>query len=485
MPPRVSREEWDRRAAAVGIEWVGDEAIYASTKHVARCLTCGYEWSATPGSLYAGHGCPSCVGKAPVTRDEWDRRAAAVGIEWVGNGPIRSGTKFAARCMGCDHEWVVQASSVTQGHGCPACARNATPSTEEWTRRAAELGIEWVGNQPILARTKHAARCLTCAHEWSVMPYSVHQGRGCPACGGTMPVPRDEWDRRAAGVGIEWVGAGPIRADFKHPAQCLTCGHSWNATPHRVASGGGCPRCPHIARHISRQEWDRRAAVVGVEWIADAPASNTAQAAARCLTCRYEWMPWGVGIYQGHGCPACTGKAPVTRDEWDRRAAAVGIEWTSGPPAGTQHRARVRCLTCGFEYETIGKNVSDGSGCAVCAQHGFDPTQPSLVYLLRHDQGPLMKVGVTKIGSRGRLTGHRGRGWEQIATWPVPFGRDALAIEAAVIEWWRASGARACTRDEVPKGDGWTEAVHIAAAADEPRTLAYIEELVAEVGGGY
>ena len=68
-----------------------------------------------------------------------------------------------------------------------------------------------------------------------------------------------------------------------------------------------------------------------------------------------------------------------------------------------------------------------------------------------------------------------------MATWPVPFGRDALAIEAAVVEWWRASGARACTRDEVPKGDGWTEAVHITTAADEPRTIAYIEELVAEV----
>ena len=96
-----------------------------------------------------------------------------------------------------------------------------------------------------------------------------------------------------------------------------------------------------------------------------------------------------------------------------------------------------------------------------------------------------MKVGITKADSTSRLSKHISRGWDRMATWPVPFGRDALAIEAAVVEWWRASGARACTRDEVPKGDGWTEAVHITAAADEPRTIAYIEDLVAEVGGGY
>ena len=483
MPPRVSREEWDRRAAAVGIEWVGDEPIYASTKHVARCLTCGYEWSATPGSLYAGHGCPSCVGKAPVTRDEWDRRAAAVGIEWVGNGPIRSGTKFAARCMGCDHEWVVQASSVTQGHGCPACARNATPSTGEWTRRAAEVGIEWVGNQPILARTKHAARCLTCAHEWSVMPFSVQRGSGCPACGGTMPVPRDEWDRRAAGVGIEWVGAGPIRADFKHPARCLTCSHSWNATPHRVASGGGCPRCPHIARHISRQEWDYRAAAVGAEWVGDAPIGNFAQAAARCLTCRYEWMPWGSSIYQGSGCPACANVASrLSLAEWNRRAAEVGFEWVAGPPETSDDRALARCVAQGHEWQASGRK---GSGCPACAPKGFDPIAPATVYLICHDTGPYMKVGITGADPTHRLNGWTGLGWDVLATWPIPVGRDAQVIERTVIAWWRERGATRCKRDELPEGQGWTEAVHITAAADEPRTLAYIEELVAEVGGGY
>ena len=61
MPPRVSREEWDRRAAAVGIEWVGDEPIYSHTKHAARCLSCGHEWFGSPKQIAKGQGCPSCA----------------------------------------------------------------------------------------------------------------------------------------------------------------------------------------------------------------------------------------------------------------------------------------------------------------------------------------------------------------------------------------------------------------------------------------
>jgi hypothetical protein len=107
------------------------------------------------------------------------------------------------------------------------------------------------------------------------------------------------------------------------------------------------------------------------------------------------------------------------------------------------------------------------------------------VYLIRHDLGPYMKVGITGADPTKRLNGWTDLGWDVLATWPIPIGRDAAAIERNVIEWWTESSATRCKRDELPEGQGWTEAVHISAAADVPRTIAYIEELVAEVGGGY
>jgi len=547
MPPRVSREEWDRRAAAVGIEWVGDEPIYATKKHVARCLTFGHEWSATPNSLYKGHGCPSCVANSPVAGDEWDRRAVAMGIEWVGDEPLRSSKKHAARCLGCSHEWDVKPSNVKQGQGCPACAGKSV-SREEWDRRAAAMGIEWIGEGPtksavkhparcltcgyewdalpnnvqqgagcarcahrrvgegshlvrdewdrraaavglewigeesVLARTKHAIRCLECGHNWSVVPFSVHRGSGCPRCAGKV-IPPEEWDRRATAVGIEWVGNDPIKTTSNHAARCVTCGHDWQASPTTVSRGGGCPACGGTLP-ISAEEWDRRAAAVGIEWTEGTPTRNSTPHPARCLICGHQYSVTGGNVAQGHGCPACAGQV-VSREEWNKRAAAVSIQWLSDEPISAMKKYPARCLRCGHEWDALPNSAARGHGCQACAPLGFDPAGPGTVYLIRQDGGPYMKVGITGTDPTTRLDGWMGLGWDVLATWPIPVGRDAAAIERNVIAWWKQSGATRCKRDELPEGQGWTEAVHITAAADEPRTIAYIEELVAEVGGGY
>ena len=176
---------------------------------------------------------------------------------------------------------------------------------------------------------------------------------------------------------------------------------------------------------------------------------------------------------------------PLIREEWDRRAKYANIEWVGEPPKGYGHYAAARCLACGYEYEASAASVSKGSGCSACSPRGFDPVAPATVYLIRHDVGPYMKVGITGQDPTKRLDGWTGLGWDILATWPIPIGRDAAVVEGRVVTWWRECGATQCKRDELPEGQGWTEAVHITAAADEPRTIAYIEELVAEVGGGY
>lgn len=487
MPPRVSRQEWDRRAAAVGIEWVGEEPILARSRHDARCTTCGHSWAVLPGHVQSGQGCPSCAFHAPrgprVRREDWDHRAAAVGIEWVGDDPILAGSKHDARCTTCGYEWSVKPSHINDGQGCPSCAGRISPSREEWDRRALRAGVEWVGDDPLMSGTKHRARCLACGHEWDAWTHAVARGSGCRECAHVAHrTPREEWDRRAGAVGLEWTGDTPILARGQHPARCLTCSHEWDASVDSISNESGCPACAGVLK-VTDDEWDRRAAAVGNMWLRY-PTGAQGRGALRCLSCSHEWETSAQSVSMGSRCPACAGNAPVSREEWKRRAAAVRIEWIAEPPTSYEGSARALCLKCGHEYGASAASVSASRGCAACAPYGFDPSMPAVVYLLRHDHGPLMKVGVTRAGSVHRLSLHGGRGWEQIATWPVPLGRDALAIEKSVLEWWSASGARQCRREDVPGGDGWTEAVHIGTSADEPRTIAFIEERVTAVGGG-
>ena len=489
MPPRVSREEWERRAAAVGIEWVGDEPIYASTKHVARCLEHGDRFMVYPFKVQQGQGCPTCGRQAAglrhrVPRQEWNRRAGEVGIEWIGNEPFLADTSHAARCLTCSHEFVIRPSNVKDGQGCPACSGGwKTPlSREEWNRRAAQLGLEWVGDERVLANTKHSARCVACGHEWVTKPSN---SSNCPSCSRiAQRLTPEEWRSRATAVGLEWIDEPPMLYTQHAAARCLACGYEYDANAGSVSSGGGCPSCAGVAP-LTREEWNRRASAMDLEWIGNPPSRGAQHAIARCLVCGHEYETSGNNVAKGRRCPACAPNAPVAREEWDRRATAMGFEWIGGAPVASHAKHAIRCLTCGDEYEVKPYSVSNGHGCRSCAPHGFAPALPALVYLLRHEQGPLMKVGVTEARTDTRLRLHGRRGWERIATWPVPFGRDALAIEKEVVGWWRAAGANPCTREDVPDGHGWTEAVHITAAADEPRTIASIEELVAEVGGGY
>lgn len=357
-----------------------------------------------------------------------------------------------------------------------------------WDARAAAVGISWVGDEPVSTyppKAKRRARCLTCAHEWDAYPASIQQGRGCPECSrplrGARRLTPEEWDRRAAAVGVEWTGERPRRTSDKRPARCLSCGCEWEANPANIAIGRtGCPTCAKQARAdgraYSRDEWDERAAAVGVEWIGDEPVRTTSTRRARCLTCGCEWDARPKAIYGGHGCPSCAGNAPRDRAVWDERAAAVGVEWIGDEAIRGHTPRRARCLACAHEWDVLPGNVRKGQGCPVCAPGGLDPTAPSSVYLVALLDRGLVKVGVMNRDTQNdRLRTHARRGWELVARWDVADGREALRVESAVLDWWRESGAVFATSDEVPAGDGYTEAAH---GVDVPAALAYVEGLL-------
>ncbi len=465
MGTRITQDEWDRRAALVGLEWL-EVVSGAMALAPARCLTCNHEWSALPASVQQGKGCPKCGANLPVPQNEWDGRAAVVGIEWL--EAVRGAlTPTPARCLTCGHVWSVRPASTQQGHGCPSCAGGLVPP-DEWERRAAAVGIEWL-ESVISGSIPTPAHCLACGHEWSPRPSDVQQGCGCPRCAPNAPVPQDEWNRRAAAVDIEWLES--VKGNRKPtPARCLTCGHEWSPRPLPVQQGHGCPSCAGNAP-VPQDEWNRRAVAVGLEWLAPVTRSSI-PTPARCLACGHEWSAWPRGVYSGSGCPKCAGVPP---DEWNRRAVAVGLEWLE-VVRGALTPTPARCLTCGHAWSVIPSSVQQGTGCPKCADYGFDPGAPAIVYLLTYGIGHLMKVGITNTNGV-RLGVHASRGWEQVATWSFERGADARDVEWAVLSWWSDCGAWFADRDAVPAGVGFTETVHIG-RVDVPDTVAFIAEIL-------
>jgi len=258
-----------------------------------------------------------------ISQDEWDRRGAAVDIEWL--QPLENGrVKTPARCTRCgygdDGACGVRGESVAAGTGCPRCA-GMILTQEDWDQRAAKVDIEWL--EPVRNdSTKTRARCLNCGREWSASPHHVRRSQRCAQCAGKI-VTQDDWDRRGAVVGLEWLA--PVAGSaVKTPARCLTCGHEWSPVPSQAQQGAGCPRC--AGQIVTHEEWDLRAASVGIEWL-DPVVNILTTSRARCRTCGHVWPTWPGNVSRGHGCPVCAGQI-VTQGDWNRPAS------TAAPAAG-------------------------------------------------------------------------------------------------------------------------------------------------------
>jgi len=103
------------------------------------------------------------------------------------------------------------------------------------------------------------------------------------------------------------------------------------------------------------------------------------------------------------------------------------------------------------------------------------------VYFIYHRNRDAAKIGITGA-ERTQLEKHQRRGWEILLTLDVP-GETAMAIERAVLRWWRdhLDLPPYLGKQEMPQG-GWTETV----AADEidlAATMRWLREQAAQVDG--
>lgn len=531
---KLTQDEWDDTAESAGFHWLAPVKT-TNTATEAQCNTCAFVWEATPANTrHRGSGCPKCAGLLKLTQEDWDERAEAVGLEWLEPVAARN-ARTRARCTSCEHEWKASPAAVSTGSGCPQCgklkaAQSRRLSQQEWDDSAQAAGLRWLedvggGKAPTLAE------CLECGHGWKATPNNVrNRGDGCPECGRGR-VSQEEWDSRAATVNVEWLGAVRGVQDITE-ARCLECGYTWKARPNKIQQGFGCWKCEGRREprfKIDQEEWDRRAAAVNVEWL-DEVERNDVRTRARCKTCKYEWLAWPISVQSGSGCPICArermgtgagGRPRVSSEEWAKRASEKGLMWLGEVSDGDQFapircltcdhewkrrpahlqrskgcpqcdRARraalarrpqkewdeiaakvglrwlepvansstptlTRCLSCEYEWKSTPSKRAEGSGCPVCSAAGFDPSAPSLVYLLDDGAGSA-KVGITNTNRKGsRTRQHELNGWTVVRTWPVATGEIARSIELAVLEWWRTELHLAPTYP--PGSDGWTETV--------------------------
>jgi hypothetical protein len=153
--------------------------------------------------------------------------------------------------------------------------------------------------------------------------------------------------------------------------QCLieTCGHIWNAKPNNIFNGRGCPKCSGHLK-VTNEDVDIKLKDRDVKRIGNY-INSIIPIEFLCLKsqCNYTWLasPSSVLYYESN-CPKCAGILKLTNDEVDRRLIGRNIK-RLGEYKNYFTKIKFQCLLdrCKYIWNGTPSDILNGCGCPNCA----------------------------------------------------------------------------------------------------------------------
>ena len=411
-------------------------------------VSCGREVTPKWDNLKAGQGgCPEC-GKWKAAESR--RNDAGDAVEQMRSlqlDPLEPypGRKHPWRClcMRCGQETVTNMETVLAGNlGCIPCGRLQRGKKR---RRPAEQAIATMGRVGLTPVEEFPGRnkpwrstCNKCGEESTLSLSSAlvrlsksetDPAQGCDACvfeelSRARKLSQEEAEARMAAIGMTPVGPY-LGITVPWHAICQTCGAENDVNlPHAFARGRGCNACSLKARSDFHRKPEEEAVAqmlaAGFRPLEPYVNSNTPWRAVHDV-CGYEVTPRLSSLAKTRSCGVCGGKQvalgfndlATTHPQLAREMAIdKGFDPTTFT-AGSGKKALWRCDQ-GHEWKAvIGSRAAQGTGCPVCANKGFNITEPAWMYLMRHDGWDMLQVGITNDPTVRAAT-HARNGWEPV-----------------------------------------------------------------------
>ncbi|MER7278046.1 hypothetical protein ABT369_26750 [Dactylosporangium sp. NPDC000244] len=185
---------------------------------------------------------------------------------------------------------------------------------------------------------------------------------------------------------------------------------------------------------------------------------------SRCLDCGEISSPRLTNITSGQG--GCTPCAATANGLASRKPETLAIAQARGagfnplePYPGGNKPWLCRCLNCDEIVTPRLSNIlrPESDGCQNCANNRPDLVGPAVLYLITHPELGAHKVGVTGQGST-RVASFKNVGWHVFELLAMVTGRQAYAIETAVLNRLREQGVALgfVPKDKMRNG-GFTE----------------------------
>jgi Zn finger protein HypA/HybF involved in hydrogenase expression len=352
-----------------------------------RC-ECGRQWAPTALSLFKGSGCQQCSYRQQAEAIRFTQEQVIARIADKHGTTITvlsqyqgSHSKLTVRCA-CGHQWDALANKLFVGQGCPQCALNKrrVNQDEALTRLKQTSGgnITPLTEYPGDVSVPWFVQCGTCQHQWTPTAKNLFKGQGCPKCAiKAKSISHDDAVAR-----LEEISKGQIipvgrfqGVNNRWHVQCRECQHDWSTTASGLLQGSGCPKC-------SRKRMAEKNRITTTEALARLKKAHNDKLVAlgvyqaanlpwhlKCQECQYEWHPRPSNIFNGYGCPNCTGKISLKHEQACERlnkasnGKVVAIEQY---PGNVGKRWHVQCRECQHKWSPLPQSLFGGTGCPIC-----------------------------------------------------------------------------------------------------------------------
>lgn len=237
--------------------------------------------------------------------------------------------KILCKCKIDNNEWLAKPSKLLSGRGCPKCAvQSFMLSEEEFVNRVvtANRNIEVLEKYTGTANTI-LVKCRICGNEWHAWASGLMNGRGCPKCNHHYTLTNDEFIEK-----ISYVNPNIIVLDryvntyTKIRFQCLLDGHIWETRPMNVLSGTGCPKCSGRVP-MSNDEFIRRVSELDTNiFPIDQYVNSKTRIRFKCKIDGHIWFAFPQGILHGSGCPICNESKGEKRIRYYLQNNGIGFD---------------------------------------------------------------------------------------------------------------------------------------------------------------
>jgi hypothetical protein len=182
--------------------------------------------------------------------------------------------------------------------------------------------------------------------------------------------------------------------------------------------------------------------VLPMEEVADARTPTRAW----CLRCWNVCMPGprldNIKNGKQGACEHCGGKKRLTEEMARERAWDWGyIPDPKIPYTNDATKWPGLCRAKNHYCEPVLNCFKRSGPCQRCADSGFKPDRPALLYLVVRPDLVAAKIGICEDSPKNsRLYGHMRNGWTKVRTRHFDIGAAARTVEDTVIRSWRARG---------------------------------------------